>query len=267
MSAFFASDDGLVPRTYWRRYDKLLRVADTAQEAVERLLGIRGRALRRARAMPPQRVLVAAVEVPGREADLARVIGRLGATHHALTVATQRMLPRGKMANINAAIAPFDLERFDWLLVIDDDIEVRAGFLDVLLAEAAYRGFRLAMPAHRQHSFATYRVTRRHWASASRRTGYVEIGPVTLLHRGVFGDLIPFPELRWAWGIDVAWANLAVRRGWPIGVVDVAPIRHLRPVAGGYRVDEATAEAEAFLEAAGADLPRAAILRSIARYR
>ena len=37
-------------------------------------------------------------------------------------------------------------------------------------------------------------------------------------------------------------------RGWPIGIVDATPVRHLRPVAGAYPRDEAIAEAEAFLD-------------------
>lgn len=267
MSDFFATHDGVIPRVRWRRYDKLLRLADAAQEAVQRVLGIRARALRRARALPVQRVLVAAVEVPGREADLARVIAGLRESRHVVGVATTPMQPRGKMANINAAIAGHDLGSFDWLLVVDDDIDFGSGFLDLLLAEAAHRGFRLAMPAHRQFSFASYVVTLRQWATAARRTGYVEIGPATLFHRTTFGELIPFPPLRWAWGIDVFWANVAARRGWPIGVVDVAAVRHMRPVAGSYAARDAVAEAEAFLAAEGADLPRAAILREIARYR
>ena len=266
MSDFFASDHGVIMPVHWRRYDKLLRLADAAQEAVERGLGIRARAARRARALAPQRVLIAAVEVEGREAELARVLARLRESRHRVSVATAPMGARGKMANINAAIASADRDRFDWLLIVDDDIDVAPGFLDLLVAEAAHRGFCLAMPAHRQFSFATYRVTRRHWATASRRTGFVEIGPVTLIQRRVFDDLIPFPELRWAWGIDVAWADLAARRGWPIGIVDVAAVRHLRPVARSYGVREAQAEAEAFLTAAGATLPKAALLRSIARY-
>lgn len=267
MSDFFSSSHGVIQRVQWRRYSKLLRLADAAQEGIQRALGIKARAWRRARILPPQRVLIAAVDVPGREADLAGVIARLRQSRHDIETAVTPMRPRGKMANINAAIAPFDLGRFDWLLVVDDDIDFAPGLLDLLLAETAHRGFRLAMPAHRQLSEASYLVTRRHWGCASRRTGYVEIGPVTLFHHSTFGELIPFPELRWAWGIDVVWANIAVRRNWPIGIVDVAAVRHLRPVGGSYASSEATAEAEAFLTAACADLPKATVLRTITRYR
>lgn len=267
MSDFFNSRHGIIPRVHWRRYHKLLRFADVAQDLVVGVLGIRARAIRRAEALPVQRVLIAAVEVPGREADLARMIERLRDTRHAVTVATTSMQSRGKMANINSAIAPFDMEQFDWLLVVDDDVEFAPGFVDLLLAEAAFRDFRLSMPAHRELSFTTFLITRRHWATASRRTGYVEVGPVTLFHRSVFSDIIPFPELRWAWGIDVHWAHLAAARSWPIGIVDVAPVRHIRPVAATYPRGDASNEAEAFLAANSDYLPSTAILRNITRYR
>ena len=55
------------------------------------------------------------------------------------------------------------------------------------LLELHFRGFRLAMPAHRQlfvHDVSYYvDVTGR---TASRRTGFVEVGPVRLIHRSVF---------------------------------------------------------------------------------
>lgn len=266
MTRFFNSRYGVVRDVHWRRYSGLVRLADAGQNALQSLLGIRARALRRARALPVQRVLLAAVEVPGRERDLAQVIQRLRETRHSVTVATTTMQPRGKMANINAAIAPFDLDAFDWLLVVDDDIDFEPGFLDLLLGEAAYRGFRLAMPAHRQLSFASFLLTRRCSTSAARRTGFVEVGPVTLFHRSVFRDIIPFPEHKWAWGIDVHWAHLAARWDWPIGVVDVTVIRHLRPVAATYPMGEAIDEARAFLGARGEDMPREALLRTLHRY-
>ncbi|MEA2318318.1 MAG: hypothetical protein QOD44_2507, partial [Solirubrobacteraceae bacterium] len=77
---------------------------------------------------------------------------------------------------------------------------------------------------------------------------FVEIGPVTAFHRETFATLLPFPELRMGWGLDVHWAAVARDRGWPIGVVDATPVGHtIAPVAGAYGRDEAVAEARAFL--------------------
>ncbi len=47
-------------------------------------------------------------------------------------------------------------------------------------------------------------------------------------------ELLPFPELRFGWGLDLHWAALAAERGWRLGVVDAVPGRHeARTVAAG----------------------------------
>ena len=47
--------------------------------------------------------------------------------------------------------------------------------------------------------------------------------------------LLPFPPLRFGWGLDQHWSALALEHGWRIGVVDATPIRHgLRRIAASY---------------------------------
>jgi hypothetical protein len=70
---------------------------------------------------------------------------------------------------------------------------------------------------------------------------------VTALTAAAARELLPFPDLRMGWGLDGAWSALAQQHGWPIGIVDATPIRHLRPVATDYPRDQAIAEAEGFL--------------------
>ena len=70
---------------------------------------------------------------------------------------------------------------------------------------------------------------------------------MTALSAAAAGELLPFPDLRMGWGLDGAWSAHAQQRGWPIGIVDATPVRHLRPVASTYPRDAAMAEAEAFL--------------------
>jgi hypothetical protein len=60
--------------------------------------------------------------------------------------------------------------------------------------------------------------------------------------------LLPFPELRMGWGLDVHWAALARERGWRCGVVDAVPIGHrAAPAAAAYAREHAIAEARSFL--------------------
>ena len=174
---------------------------------------------------------------------------------------------RGKFENLNALLDGVDLAAVDWLLVVDDDVALPRGFLDVLLHVAEAAGLRLAQPAHRLHSHAAWAVTRRRPGVAARRTTFVEIGPVTAFHRETFATLLPFPEgLRMGWGLDVHWAALARERGWPIGVVDATPVGHtLRPAADAYPREAAAAEARAFL--AGRPYVRRDEVRTLAEHR
>ena len=122
-------------------------------------------------------------------------------------------------------------------------------------------------PAHRLTSHAAWPVTRRRPASLVRETSFVEIGPVTAFHRDTFGVLLPFPELRMGWGLDVHWAAVAREHGWRMGIVDALPVAHeSAPAASVYSRADAQAEAEAFL-AQRRYVPRAEADRTLATYR
>ena len=172
----------------------------------------------------------------------------------------------GKWANLNAALTAERVEDHDWLLLADDDVLLPRRFLDPFLLVAERLGLRLAQPAHAFASNAAWRVTRRRPASVARRTRFVEIGPVTALHASTFGVLLPFPDLHMGWGLDAHWGAVAERHGWPVGIVDLTPVRHTEPVAGAYGREEAIAEARAFL-ASRPYLARADAQRTLETYR
>ncbi|MTD46201.1 glycosyltransferase [Conexibacter sp. W3-3-2] len=212
----------------------------------------RRRALRRraeAPDAPRRRVLVLGVERPDVANTMAASHAELARSVHDVEVRTAIAGTAGKFENLNRLLAQASLERVDWLLVIDDDVDLPAGFLDVFLLTCEEAGLRLAQPAHRLSSHAAWDVTRRRDRAADwRETTFVEIGPVTAFHRDTFRTLLPFPDLRMGWGLDLHWAAVAAQHGWPIGVVDATPVGHeLRPVADTYPRDEAVAEATAFL--------------------
>jgi len=258
-----------------------------ARDAAAALAGLPRRlALRRAaRRAPPRRVLALGVARPenARAVDTAR--RELARSRHAVEVHfSPPAAGAGKWRNLNAALAAEAgrageagasagdaggsargacgagaggrtpagagklAARFDWLLLVDDDVRLPRGFLDAFLLCAEGFGFRLAQPAHAFASHAAWEVTRRRPGLLAHRTRFVEIGPVTAIHRDAFAALLPFPDLEMGWGLDTHWSALAAARGWPIGVVDATPVRHLRPVAGDYPRDAAIAEAEAFLD-------------------
>ena len=222
-----------------------VRDAVAAARGLARRLALR-RAARRA---PRRRVLVLGVARPEHAREVARARRELGRSRHDVELHLEP--PRsgaGKWANLNALLAEHPPEGHDWLLLIDDDVRLPRGFLDAFLLCAERFGLRLAQPAHAFASHAAWDVTRQRPGLLARTGRFVEIGPVTALHRDAFAALLPFPDLRMGWGLDAHWSALAAGRGWPIGIVDATPVRHLRPVAGAYPRDEAMAEAEAFLD-------------------
>ena len=191
-----------------------------------------------------RRVLVLSVARPGSrwpeiEAELRR-------SSHDVEVRTSGVEGRGKFENLNRLLAA-EGPQADWLLVVDDDVVLPPGFLDRFLALAERFGLKLAQPAHRLASHAAWPVTRRRPASVARETAFVEIGPVTAFHRDTFEALLPFPDLRMGWGLDVHWSAVARDRGWRIGVVDATPILHATPAANAYGHAEAIEEARTFL--------------------
>ncbi|MDO8184045.1 hypothetical protein Q5424_02605 [Conexibacter sp. JD483] len=207
------------------------------------------RLARAAAAAPPRRrVLVLAIERTDRANLLPQARAELARSRHEVTLETTDVGGRGKWENLNLLLERTPAGGRDWLLLLDDDVALPHGFLDRFLFLAERFDLRLAQPAHRRRSHAAWRVTRRQGGSVARETGFVEIGPLTALHASTFETLLPFPQLKAGWGLDAHWGAVAREQGWPIGVVDATPIRHvLRPIADSYRREAAVAEARDFL--------------------
>jgi hypothetical protein len=204
---------------------------------------------REAQASPARRVLVLGVDRPGGPGRMPSALRELGRSHHDLTIAVApEPGGRGKFENLNALLEAERPDGHDWLLVLDDDVDLPRGFLDRFLFLAERVGLDLAQPAHRRRSHAAWEITRRRSGSVVRETRFVEIGPVTALRATTFDVLLPFPALRMGWGLDAHWGALAAEHGWGLGVVDATPVAHrAAPVGATYDVDAATQEAKAFL--------------------
>jgi hypothetical protein len=230
--------------------DAVRRAAtDEAVDAWELLSGRRLLLGRAARRWPPTRsVLALGVERPERR-ELARAIrAELARSRHDVELYTCPAGERGKFENLNLLLAKHAAAGHDWLLILDDDIELPRGFLDRFVFLCERFSLALAQPAHRLNSHAAWAVTRRRPGSAVRETNFVEIGPVTAFARETFPVLLPFPELRMGWGLDSHWAALAREHGWRCGVVDAVSIRHrAAPAADSYAREAAVAEARSFL--------------------
>jgi hypothetical protein len=255
---FLSGDAGDVtdPRRRLKR-----SVAELAYEALDRVAFLGRRADRLANQQPPRQVLVIGVYRPGSLLAQAlpalrsrrhRVGFALGATGSAegqlgpVTVAEG--LRGGKFENLNRVLARAGVEDVDWLLAVDDDVRLPGRFLDRFIALCERFGLDLAQPAQTLRSHSAWKVARRRPLSLVRETRFVEIGPLTAFGRRARTELVPFPELRFGWGLDLHWAALAAERGWRLGVVDAVPVRHETGlVAATYARNDAVEEAARFL--------------------
>jgi GT2 family glycosyltransferase len=240
---------------------------DEAMDAWDLAGGRRLRLARAARREPPRRkVLVLGVERTEHRALAQDIRDELLRSRHDVELRIGPPGELGKFENLNHLLAglgespadripgggtPADeapIPEHDWLLVIDDDVELPRGFLDRLLFLCERFSLDLAQPAHRLNSHAAWQVTRRHPGSLVRETPFVEIGPVTAFAHSTFSTLLPFPALRMGWGLDLHWAALAREHGWRCGVIDALPIGHtVAPAADAYSREAAVTEARAFL--------------------
>jgi hypothetical protein len=236
---------------------------------------------RLADAEPPRRVLV--LSIYRSSAMLRRALRELSSERHAVTLALGAVgetdpalqantvaagLGGGKFENLNRILQKLPMAAdFDWTLVVDDDVALPTRFLDRFVALCGHLGLDLAQPAQTLRSHAAWRVTRRRLASVARETRFVEIGPVTAFGRTSAAELLPFPQLRFGWGLDLHWAALASERNWRLGVVDALPVRHeWTPVACAYDRAAAIREGQRFL-ARRRYLPAAAAQETLATHR
>lgn len=248
MDDFLSGESGTVGGV-----DRLRRLAaDALADAAQVATGQRIRLARAARRSPPsRRVLVLAVQRPEHSRLSEAIAKELKRSRHDVELRTTAPADRGKFENLNMLLGtdrPPVGEAVNWLLVVDDDIELPRGFLDRFLFLAERFSFDLVQPAHAYSSHAAWQVTRRRARSVARETQFVEIGPVTAFGRRTFSTLLPFPDLRMGWGLDVHWAAVAREQGWRCGVIDALAIRHrAAPAASGYSREQALSEARAFL--------------------
>lgn len=261
---FFRSQAGSIyQKPFWQKR-KLAFLLDRLYDLRLRFNPFRKTLATQPRAGHRGKVLVLGVDVPSRSKDLQAVFQALAKSRHEVVCEAAPLLQGlGKFQNINRALAHHDLSEFEWLVVTDDDIALPPRFLDTFLDLAEREQLKICMPAHCFNSHLGFLVTQRKWNSLVRVTRFVECGPLTAFHRDIFSACLPFPELRWAWGSDVLWSQIAWDKGMRIGVVDACPLRHLRPVAGSYDGDEARLEAEAFLREAGVHRSRTEFLETV----
>jgi len=114
-----------------------------------------------------------------------------------------------------------------WTIAIDDDVRFTRRWLNRFIALCEAFDLVIAGPALTWRSHRAWRVTARSPRSLVRETRFVEIGPVVAFREEAARELLPFPaDAGMGWGLDFQWPVVAYERGWKMGIVDAAPIRH-----------------------------------------
>ncbi len=145
-------------------------------------------------------------------------------THFTTVVRHERT---DKFELVNLVAAGFDLEQFDFLVVVDDDISMAPGWLDDYLGYQIATGLSLAQPARTPESDISHAITVQVNHSEARQSKFVEVGPVFSLDRRAMKLLTPFDEA-WpmGWGLDVEWSHLMAEASLPMGIIDATPVVH-----------------------------------------
>jgi hypothetical protein len=145
-----------------------------------------------------------------------------------------------KFSILNRVISAADLSQFDFVIVSDDDIRVRCGFIDSFIGCQQHFDFSIAQPARTMNSFNDHAVVRRRLGSRARLTWFVEIGPLFSLRRDAMHLLMPFDEASpMGYGYDLIWPTVIRKAEKRMGIVDCCPIDHsLRKRGATYRSDQ-----------------------------
>jgi len=149
--------------------------------------------------------------------------------------------PIPKFELVNAVLARERLSRYEYVLLVDDDVVLPRSFIDHFIALQRHFGFALAQPARTSRSFIDHPIVEQQLGSVARRTLFVEIGPVVSFHRSIFDLVFPFDlTSAMGWGYENVWSAQVRRRKLSMGIIDAVPVDHsLRPPVTYYRWEEA----------------------------
>jgi hypothetical protein len=155
-----------------------------------------------------------------------------------------------KFLLINQLLSHEHLQDYEYLVVIDDDVQLPSNFLSRFLTAQAALDFRLAQPARTPNSYIQHPIVTQQSGTFARQTRWVEVGPVFSIHHSLFDVILPFDERSpMGWGYENVWAYELSRRGLKMGIIDAFPVDHsLRSPNVHYSWKEADANRRRLLD-------------------
>jgi hypothetical protein len=156
--------------------------------------------------------------------------------------------PTAKTTILNRLLQDVSIDDYEYIMILDDDIELSEGFTDRYLAIVSRRGYALSQPARTHNSYIDHYFVGQLLGIESRETNFVEIGPLCTLHRSAYPVLLPLNEdPPMGWGLDFVWPVQCHERGLSLGIVDVCPVDHsFRKPVSYYDYEQANAGMQAF---------------------
>ncbi|MBN2298377.1 MAG: hypothetical protein JXM72_07275, partial [Deltaproteobacteria bacterium] len=139
-----------------------------------------------------------------------------------------------KFQIMNAMLKREDLNRFEYVIMTDDDVVLPSGFLDEFIGWQNRLNFAIAQPARTHNSYIDHCIVEQHNGLGARQTLFVEIGPVVSFHRSVFKLVFPFDlASSMGWGYENIWSYRLAEHKAKMGIIDGIPIDHSirKPVA------------------------------------
>jgi glycosyltransferase involved in cell wall biosynthesis len=148
-------------------------------------------------------------------------------------------VPQPKFILLNKLLKEEQLEKYDYILICDDDIFLPEDFLDNFLDLQRKHDFALAQPSRTHNSFIDHPFVQQFKGLKARRTRFVEIGPLISIRRDAFRVVLPFDESTFmGWGYDFVWPCLIEQAGLRMGIIDATPVDHsLRRPVQNYNYD------------------------------
>jgi len=165
-------------------------------------------------------------------------------------IVSSSMEKEEKYKILNRIIQEVNLGAYEYLFVIDDDIEIPPHFVDQYLQVVGRRHYALSQPARTHASYIDHFFVSQLLGIESRQTRFVEIGPVTCIHNSAYHLLLPF-DLRapMGWGLDFHWPTILTQHNLKMGIIDQIPIEHsLRKPVTNYNYQDTESGMQSFLE-------------------
>lgn len=142
-----------------------------------------------------------------------------------------RFIPGTKVQGWRATLSDNSdfIAQYDYVALIDDDIDTDADSLSRLFALGAAEGFTIFQPSLTWDSYFTYAGTARNPSFTFREVNYIEMMAPFFAARAL-REVAPLFDYGWESGIDLVWGSALPPEDRRFAIVDAIPIRHTRPV-------------------------------------